>query len=261
MLELHQGAVLPPTARRLGRLSHRLARHVGGRRARLAPAGAPVSLTFDDAPDSACTVGADLLARYGATGTYYVSSALIGTRTRHWRLADADRIAAVHRAGHEIGCHTHTHAYVPSLGAGGLREEIRRNRAGLREIVPGWEPTSFAYPYGFASLTAKRVLREGFGSARGIGTGLNVGLADRDLLRANPLTEADLDAGRAVALMDEAVARGGWLIFYGHDVTDRPSPYGCTPALLDTVLRAAADRAIPCVSVAQGLRRAMPGPA
>jgi hypothetical protein len=34
-------------------------------------------------------------------------------------------------------------------------------------------------------------------------------------------------------LMAEAAASKGWLTAYGHDVSDRPTDYGCTPADLD----------------------------
>ena len=86
--------------------------------------------------------------------------------------------------------------------------------------------------------------------------GLNLGRTDPHYLRAHPLIEGRMDEGRLARLMDEAHARKGWLIFFGHDVVDGPSPYGCSPALLTAALRAAAERGIPCVSVAEGLRRA-----
>ena len=54
---------------------------------------------------------------------------------------------------------------------------------------------------------------------------------------------------------DEAVASGGWLIFYGHDVADMPSPFGCTPRLMRHALEAAGKRNMPIVTVAEALRR------
>jgi hypothetical protein len=39
--------------------------------------------------------------------------------------------------------------------------------------------------------------------------------------------------------MAEAAASKGWLTAYGHDVSDRPTDYGCTPEDLDRVLRLA----------------------
>jgi hypothetical protein len=51
------------------------------------------------------------------------------------------------------------------------------------------------------------------------------------------------------------MATGGWLIFYGHDVVETPSPYGCTPRMLRDALEAAARRKMPIVNVAEALRR------
>ena len=39
--------------------------------------------------------------------------------------------------------------------------------------------------------------------------------------------------------MAEAAQRRGWLTAYGHDVSDRPTDYGCTLDDLDRVLRLA----------------------
>ena len=237
------------------RLAHRLAMHVRTRPAMLVPAGPMMSITFDDVPDSACAAGAALLDAYGAKGTFYVSGALVGTRTRHWHVAGAETLAAIHANGHEIGCHTHSHALVVDLDARSVAEEVRRNQACLADLVPGSAVKNFAFPYGYASLSAKRALSATYTSSRSIVPGLNAGRIDRHFLRANPLVDGRMDARRIGRLMDEAVARNAWLIFYGHDVAQAPSPYGCSPALLEAALDAAARRGVPAVSVAEGLAR------
>ncbi|GEO99163.1 polysaccharide deacetylase family protein [Methylobacterium haplocladii] len=239
------------------RLAHRLARHLRTSPAVLAPATPLVSFTFDDAPVCACTVGADMLDASGAKGTFYISGGLIDTRALHWRTADEARIAALHAAGHEIGSHTYSHVFVPNLGPDAIAAESRRNDERLRTIVPGLALESFAFPYGFGSISAKRALSGLYRTSRGIVPGINVGRTDLHFLRANPLMDGHLDIEGIAGLMDAACACNGWLIFYGHDVVDDPSPYGCSPALLEAALRAASDRGIPCVSVAEGLRRSL----
>ncbi len=58
-------------------------------------------------------------------------------------------------------------------------------------------------------------------------------------------------------VFDEAVKTGGWLIFYGHDIIGKPSPYGCTPQLMPRPPPTVAERRkLPIVSVADALRRA-----
>lgn len=243
-------------ASRVSRLSHRIARHIPAAPVRLAPDGPLVSFSFDDVPRCAGTFGARMLEEFGARGTFYIAGGLVGTRMRYWPLADANTIAALHEAGHEIGSHTYSHAFIPHLRGAAIAAEARRNDAYLRAIVPGLRIESFAYPYGYSTLAAKRVLKTFYRSGRSILPGLNLGRADRLLLRANPLIEGGNDAASIARLMDDALARGGWLIFYGHDVAARPSPYGCTPGLLGAALRAASERGIACVTVAEGLRRA-----
>ncbi|UMY19627.1 polysaccharide deacetylase family protein [Methylobacterium organophilum] len=238
------------------RLAHRVAMHVAGSTVLLKGREPLVSLTFDDVPDSACTTGVDLLEAYGAKGTFYIAGKLVDTPSEHWRNAGADRLAALHRAGHEIGCHTESHAFVPMLGRRGFAGEVGRNRATLRSFGTGIEPRSFAFPYGYGSVSAKRVVRDVFATGRSIIPGVNAGRVDRCFLRANPLIDGALDAGEIDRLMDEALAKRGWLIFYGHDVTPAPSPYGCRPELLEAVLRAASARGIACVTMDEARRRA-----
>lgn len=254
---LPDGSVTPATTLRT-RLTQYLARNLRTAPATVAPDTALVSFTFDDAPVCACTTGAAMLDGHGARATYYISGGLIGRRDRYWVAADDGHLAALHAAGHEIGSHTHAHAFVPGLDATAIVAESRRNRDRLRAAVPGLTPENFAFPYGFGSVTAKRVLAGLYRTSRGIVPGLNVGRTDLQFLRANPLTDVSTDAERIARLMDAALARKAWLIFYGHDVVDRPSPFGCTPGLLEAALRLARERGMPCVTVAEGLRRAVP---
>ncbi|WP_027173372.1 polysaccharide deacetylase family protein [Methylobacterium sp. 10] len=238
------------------RLSHRLSRHVPTAPALPHLHGPMVSITFDDVPDTACSTGAALLDAHGAKGTFYVSRTLLGTATEHWRVAGVEALADIHRRGHEIGCHTHDHSLVPTLDAGDFAADIGRNRDAFAALVPGLTLENFAFPYGYASLAAKRVLSRTYGSGRSIVPGLNTGRIDRYFLRANPLFDRCLDAGLLARLMDEAVARNGWVVFFGHDVAEGASPYGCSPGLLEATLSAAGRRGIPVVSIAEGMARA-----
>jgi hypothetical protein len=77
-------------------------------------------------------------------------------------------------------------------------------------------------------------------SARSTYVGFNGPDVDLNLLRANRLY-GDVDqAPRLHALIRENVQRKTWLIFYTHDVFPQPSPYGCTPALFESVVSCAA---------------------
>ena len=94
-------------------------------------------------------------------------------------------------------------------------------------------------PFGDATVGAKRVVRERFAMARGVRDGVNAGREDRALIKSIGLESRRLPGYDLEGLMAEAAASKGWLTAYGHDVSDRPTDYGCTPEDLDRVLRAA----------------------
>jgi len=236
-------------------VSNRLARHFHAAPHRL-PAHAPmVSFTFDDAPNSAAGLGAELIERHGGRGTYYIAGSLIDRPSDHWHGLSNDAIVRLHRAGHEIACHTFSHQSAPNLDEAAMAREIERNRIHFRDIDPSITLENFASPYGLASVWRKPQLARTFRSARGILPGVNRDVIDLQLLRASPLVNRDIDTAGVDRYLDEAVASGGWLIFYGHDVVDAPSPYGCTPNLLRHALVAAGKRNMPIVTVTEALRR------
>lgn len=238
-----------------GRVSNRLARHFRTAPHRL-PAHLPmVSFTFDDAPDSAASEGAALLEAHGGRGTYYIAGSLIDRPSDHWHGLSSDAVVRLHRAGHEIGCHTFSHQSAAGLDEAAMASEIERNRAHFRKIDSSITLKNFAYPYGIASVWRKPQLAKAFRSARGILPGVNRGVIDLQFLRAAPLVNSEIDAAGIDQYFDEAVASGGWLIFYGHDVVDAPSAYGCTPALMRHALEAARRHDMPIVTVAEALRR------
>ena len=236
------------------KVDHRLATHVRVQSSRLRNRTPMVSFTFDDIPKSAATTGAAILEDHGARGTFYVSGGLLGTETADWAVAEPEDVVALHAEGHEIGCHTFSHTRACDLDARSLAGDIERNRAYLRTLDPSIETRNFAYPFGYGSYARKRQLKAEFRSCRSIVPGANSGTADLQFLRATPLIEQRIDRDAIDRAFDHAHATNGWLIFYGHDVADRPSPYGCTPALLIHALQVASRRNIPVLKMAEALQ-------
>jgi peptidoglycan/xylan/chitin deacetylase (PgdA/CDA1 family) len=238
------------------RVSNRLARHFGGAPFRLQNKAPMVSFTFDDTPKSAATVGGEILDAYDARATFYVAGSLVDQWSGHWDGISADEIVELHRKGHEIACHTFSHARTPDLDAAALAAEIENNRRYLLALDPSIQIRNFAYPYGLGSVSHKRRLRKVFRSSRGIIPGVNSGTVDLQFLRATPLVDLHIDRDGIDRAFDEAIAKNGWLIFYSHDVAPSPSPYGCSPSLLRHALEAASQRQIRVLSVADALQAA-----
>ena len=236
------------------KVGHRLAMHLSVEPFRLLNDTPMVTFTFDDIPKSAATTGAAMLEDCDARGTFYVSGGLIGaTSSPDWATADAEDIVALHRRGHEIGCHTFSHKRACDLDAESLAEEIERNRRWLRSLEPSIRIDNFAYPFGYGSFARKRQLKAAFQSCRSIMPGVNSGHVDLQFLRATPLVDRHIDRDGIERAFDEAQINNGWLIFYSHDVTDSPSPYGCSPTLMNHALKAASRRKIPILNMAEAL--------
>jgi hypothetical protein len=88
-------------------------------------------------------------------------------------------------------------------------------------------------------------------SSRGTVPGFNGPEVDLNLLRANPLYGDADHSESAKKLILENIESRSWLIFYSHDVSKNPSPFGCTPALLEEAVSFAADRGSRIMTVAE----------
>jgi peptidoglycan/xylan/chitin deacetylase (PgdA/CDA1 family) len=236
------------------RFSHRMAMHLRVEPFRLRNATPMVSFTFDDVPKSAATLGAAILEAHDAHGTFYVIGSQVGTSSPLWDMVDRDDVVTLHRDGHEIACHTFSHKRACDLDAETLNAEIERNQQYLRSLDPSIRIENFAYPFGYGSFVRKRQLKTVFKSCRSIVPGVNSGTVDLQFLRAIPLIDRRIDRDGIERAFDQAETANGWLIFYTHDVADEPSPYGCSPSLLNEALEAAWRRKIPVLNMAEALQ-------
>ena len=138
--------------------------------------------------------------------------------------------AALVASGHELGCHTFSHQPCWRLSAAELDEDLDRNARSSRFALGEKPFVTFAYPYGLASAAAKRLVAARFAAVRHIRKGINAGTIDMAELRANEIS-ADTPAQALNRLIDRCRDRNGWLLLFTHDISETPSPWGCTPAL------------------------------
>lgn len=223
----------------------------------LAPAQPLVSFSFDDAPRSAFGTGARVLERHGLRGTYYVSLGLLGQTGPSGLLAGPDELRAAAAAGHELGCHTHDHLDAWHVRPAEFLASVEANARALQRLVPGAHFETFAYPKSGAVAAVKPALAQRFLACRHGGQRGNAGRVDRNLLAACFLDRqqhADLSFLRH--LLEENARARGWLIFATHDVSTDPSPWGCTPAFLEAVVRHALRTGARVLPVREALREA-----
>ncbi len=216
------------------------------------------SLTFDDFPKSAWTVGGPILADYRAQATYYAAGRFCGIAEDGLDYYDAHDLRALAAAGHEVGAHSYAHQMAPSLGSAALAADAERNAAALAPLLDQ-RMVSYAYPYGEVSPRAKAQMGARFTTARGIRPGVNAGLIDLAQLRAVPLEHRRWVPAEIDAVVAQAIAETGWVIFFTHDVSERPTPFGCTPAMLEYALRCVSGGNIEAIPVRQAMARAVFG--
>jgi len=198
-----------------------------------------VSFSFDDFPRTALTVGGKILKDAGIRGTYYTAAGLMDCVNALGPQFRRDDLHDLLQEGHELGSHTFSHVSASVTGLADYCREVLRGYRTLTESLGLNASRNFSYPFGEVTFRVKKYVASNTQSCRGIFGGLNGPVVDLNLLYANSLYGGIEQLTPAKALLDENARRKSWLIFYTHDVQPNPSPYGCTPALLEQIVRAA----------------------
>ena len=173
-LELNAGTI---TARRFrshcAALAERGWHAVALRNALLGTHDDQVVLTVDDGYESVLTTIIPETARYGWTGTAFVTTGALGARSQ-WdvgslrapRHLDLAALRDVVSAGWEIGSHAVTHRALTDISAREAREELRTSREQLSDWL-GADVTSISYPFGAVNAEIAALAREA-GYTRGV---------------------------------------------------------------------------------------------
>jgi peptidoglycan/xylan/chitin deacetylase (PgdA/CDA1 family) len=235
------------------KLTSLAARTLKARPARLGGARPIASITFDDFPRNAWTLGGPVLARHGVRGTYYTAGGFCGRTVDGTVFYDGGDLAALAAAGHELGCHSFAHQPTPELSTEALLADAERNREFLKPFLKGEAPVSYAFPFGRVSPRTKRAHAPRYASLRGVHPGINAGRVDLAQLNTISLEARCWDERGIQAAIQRALHDHGWLIFYTHDVSETPSEYGSTPAMLDWALSRLAAARIAVLPVREAL--------
>lgn len=189
-----------------------------------------ISFTFDDCPTSAFQVGGKILDEYNLKGTFYVSLKLDedhqeNPKSKSKMVSELNLKYAIEN-GHELGCHTFDHLNAREVKLAAYEHSVELNGTAVKNFIQHTEFHSFAYPFGGVTFGSKKMLGKKFSSLRSIYPGINSGSIDLNLLRAISMYNSDNNLVLLKNWVDRCIETGGWLIFYTHDVSDKPSKYG-----------------------------------
>lgn len=202
-----------------------------GRRLFTIPAGrAVISFTFDDFPRSALDNGGSILRRHQFSATYYVSLGIAGQPTSP--CGELFTVGDLHQAvaqGHELGCHTFAHCPAWETTPAAFEESICRNADTLQCHLPQTAFRTLSYPISYPRPATKLRAGRHFCCCRGGGQTFNTGTVDLNYVSAFFLEQSTDNLAAVEHMIATNQAAGGWLIFATHDVSDRPTRFGCTP--------------------------------
>ena len=215
-----------------------------------------VTFSFDDFPRNALTEGGMILRTAGARGTYYAAFGLMGKVTEVGPSFVEEDLHRLIEEGHELASHTYSNVHARRSRVDDYLNEMMKGHEALVKRVGKMTSGNFSYPFGEVTYNLKAKIGTTLNSCRGIFRGLNGPKVDLNLLLANRLY-GDLEALEAAcSLIRENAQKKRWLIFYTHDVQTSPSPYGCTPRLLERVVECARQSGSGILTVSEVLRLA-----
>jgi endoglucanase len=197
-----------------------------------------VSIQFDDGV--ADQIGAlPILELHGMDATFYVNTAVIG---------DADhmswsQLTDLAQAGNEIAGHTLHHDNIKPLKVADARMEVCQDRVNLFDH--GFQPTSFAYPFGGFDAGAQQVVADcGYNSGRGV-SGVNGTSVFAETIPPLDVfgtrTPPNPKQGTTVATIesyvtDAATNGGGWVQIVFHHLCEGCDAYAITSGDLNELL-------------------------
>jgi len=217
-----------------------------------------ISFSFDDVPYTALKNGVPILDKHDVKATFYIAMGLNSNNNEedfdeklNERFLSNTEIQLLDKNGHDIACHTYSHYMLNSGNANEMVMDSKKNVQSLQNILQGKKIKHFSYPYGQVSFKAKRLLSNYYKTMRSTRAGINSGNADLNFLLAVSIYSHNFDKEKIISLINQAVEKGGWLIFYTHSVNSTPNNYSCTPEQLDWVISQAANSGANLFSIAK----------
>lgn len=212
-----------------------------------------ISFTFDDFPRSAVGSGGTILESSECRGTYYASLGLMGKHAPTGEMFLEEDLHTLLSKGHELGCHTFDHSHSWETRPSVFANSVAANQAALDKLFPGLRFGTFSYPISTPRLQTKRIIGQRFMCCRGGGQTFNTGTVDLGYLAAFFLEKSRDNLPAIEYVVEQNRQARGWLILATHDVSDNPTPYGCTPHFFEAVVRAATESGARILPVAEAL--------
>ena len=127
------------------------------------------------------------------------------------------------------------------------------NQTALSLVLPGTGFKTFSYPISPPRPGTKARIANRFLCCREGGQRFNTGIADLNQLSAYFLEKSRDNFAAVREVIDRNQDARGWLIFATHDVSDKPTPYGCRPEFFRAVVEYTVNSGAEIVAVSRAL--------
>ena len=221
-----------------------------------APAAAKVTFSFDDGAASSYTYAAPTLAKYGLSGTNFVTTGCVGMTTvpntcradQDVKYMTWDQVKALQNTYKwEIGSHTVTHPYLATYDASDgqprplTQTQVVNEIAGSKSALAaqGINASSFASPYGDYNQFSLETIAKYYAVHRGFADKNNNIWPYNDLVVQNYPVQYPVSVAQVKAKIDAAIANNHWLVLTFHDIapvaSTNPDDYQYSVANLDAI--------------------------
>ncbi len=181
-----------------------------------------VSISFDDGLASTYQNAYPIMQQYDVKGTFYIITDLIRDFSGNSEYMSIKELQTLQANGNEIGSHSKTHAYFPSLNDEQTRIELADSQQLLRFY--GLTANNFAYPYGGANEHTDVLAKQYYHSARWAYTLAPYTMAipfDNTILKGYGAERNDEWLIPNIQYyIDLAYSENSWIVFFFHDVTN-----------------------------------------
>lgn len=182
----------------------------------------PIVLGFDDNYIDEWYKIKDTLKYYGVKCTFFVSGfSMLNKR-------EIEELKTLQREGHEIGCHSKTHADAESYS----------NKYGIdqyiaNEILPeinamgksGIHPVSFAYPNGSRNMKLDKALQDYFKVVRGITLYPRPQFSQSSIVNGLGIDDNFFPIDYIFKELERDYNKGQFVVLFGHTPTEKPFTY------------------------------------
>lgn len=151
--------------------------------------------------------------------------------------------------GHQIGNHTFNHLDAFKVSDSFYENSIEKNIEEMNKLFPSYIMKTFAYPFGSLTPSKKKIVKKYYKIARGIEGGFNNHFIDLLLLKSYFLSGEKYKLNHYTDIIDDAIKKRHWVIFFTHEVQKNPSKFGCDEYLFDSLLKHCLSREINILSV------------